>query len=532
MSITVSDCLKLPTFREAQLVGGESGLNRVVTSVSVLEYLSIPALPNELSVGNELLLGGLIWIKDDTELQCRLLRHLHSMGCAGFVLYYLGIFVPNIDEKLIQTANEINFPLISMPFGRMDFRYSDVITDVMELVLMERRQADYFVADTVNRISQLAPQYCTTNAVLRLLSDQFRSTLVFADHEFVQKGAAAWPASSNWNYQGTLDIFKGIHFQENTPSEVTLFRKQIMVWDLPVRSGNRSFHLFIIDEQRTNDFEYIRQAGKALELFLNILNQEAQQEQIDWLIYAILENQPTEINRIVRRKNLDIASLHTICVYQITTPNGQDVTRDRLLDCMRWCKMKMLEHHRRVFVDTYDKYLVGLSDDNIFEEAELFAAQEFITRIHQSGLTVAAAVFQGLDGTAQIRQAYLLIDAGLEAARTIYPEKELFTESEIRFAKSCCNVLAAGEEAVRENIECVKPLQNNADEEDLLKTLSTYLLDAGLNMAQTGELLFIHKNTVNYRIHKIRRLLRCDLSQMPEYFQYYQAVALIRMLRQ
>lgn len=532
MSVTVSDCLKLPTFKEARLVGGEGGQKRIVTAVSVMEYPSIPALTSEMFAGNELILGALTWIKDDIDLQCHLLRHLHSMGCAGFVLYYLGVFVPYLDEKLIQTANEINFPLIVMPFGRMDFRYSDAITDVMEFVFMERSQEGHFVMDIVSRISQLVPQYYTINAVLRLLSDQFRSTLVLSDCDFEQKGAAAWPASGSWNYQGTLDTFKKVHFQKDAPTEVILFRKQIMVWDLPVKSSNQDFHLFVIDEQRTNNLEYIRQAGEALELFLNSWDKEAAYEQREWLVYAILENQPSEINRIIRNQHIDIESIHNLCVYRITAPNGRDVTRERLLDCMRWCKLKMLEHHRKVFVDIYDKYLVSLSDDSIFEETELSSVQELSLQIHQEHLNVAAAVFQGLCGTEQIRQAYLTADTNLDAAQMIYPQKILFSESEIRFAKNCCDILASGEEAVKEKTECIRLLQNKMDEENLLETLSTYLLDAGSNMARTGELLFVHKNTVNYRIHKIRKLLHCDLSQMPEYFQYYQAAALLRILRQ
>lgn len=38
MSVTVADLLKLPSLRNAEVVAGKQGLNRIVTSVSVLEY--------------------------------------------------------------------------------------------------------------------------------------------------------------------------------------------------------------------------------------------------------------------------------------------------------------------------------------------------------------------------------------------------------------------------------------------------------------------------------------------------------------
>lgn len=37
MSITVSDLLRLPSLRQATVIGGHGGLNKIVTSISVLE---------------------------------------------------------------------------------------------------------------------------------------------------------------------------------------------------------------------------------------------------------------------------------------------------------------------------------------------------------------------------------------------------------------------------------------------------------------------------------------------------------------
>ena len=40
----------------------------------------------------------------------------------------------------------------------------------------------------------------------------------------------------------------------------------------------------------------------------------------------------------------------------------------------------------------------------------------------------------------------------------------------------------------------------------------------------------MHKNSVNYRLNKIRNILGSDLSQMPSVFEIYQAAALYRLL--
>ena len=44
MSITVSDCLKLPSLQEANVIAGHGGLDKFVSAVSVLEYARVFAM--------------------------------------------------------------------------------------------------------------------------------------------------------------------------------------------------------------------------------------------------------------------------------------------------------------------------------------------------------------------------------------------------------------------------------------------------------------------------------------------------------
>lgn len=190
MNVTVADCLRLPTLREAQLIAGAKGTDRAVSSVSVLEWPETKLLSNELIIGNELIISALVTIKDDVARQCSVLRHLRSMGAAGLVLFYVGVFIPRIDEALIAVADEINLPLIAMPFGRMDFRYSDVITDVVEYIHNRRMHGNYYATELMNSIALLEPQQRNINTALRLLSDRLHCTLLLTNRYLDRSGAA------------------------------------------------------------------------------------------------------------------------------------------------------------------------------------------------------------------------------------------------------------------------------------------------------------------------------------------------------
>jgi DNA-binding PucR family transcriptional regulator len=48
-------------------------------------------------------------------------------------------------------------------------------------------------------------------------------------------------------------------------------------------------------------------------------------------------------------------------------------------------------------------------------------------------------------------------------------------------------------------------------------------------MQKTGELMFLHKNTVKYRIRTIKELIGSDITKMPGFYDLYLAAAINRL---
>ena len=88
MSVTVADLLKLPSLRNARLAAGRGGLDRPVSSISVLEYADANALQSELFennefYGSEIVITGFTSIPRDVEAQCANIRRLAGAGEVG-----------------------------------------------------------------------------------------------------------------------------------------------------------------------------------------------------------------------------------------------------------------------------------------------------------------------------------------------------------------------------------------------------------------------------------------------------------------
>jgi len=92
-------------------------------------------------------------------------------------------------------------------------------------------------------------------------------------------------------------------------------------------------------------------------------------------------------------------------------------------------------------------------------------------------------------------------------------------------------LIGLGEEKVQE-IMSVLTMHNmdSVQQEELLQTLCVYLLDADMSMQRTAELLFLHKNTIKYRIRHLKQLLHSPITAMPDSAFLYQACALYRIL--
>ena len=89
--------------------------------------------------------------------------------------------------------------------------------------------------------------------------------------------------------------------------------------------------------------------------------------------------------------------------------------------------------------------------------------------------------------------------------------------------------------AIKENVACGRLLHPALDiieqydrenQTDLLNTLKVYL-DNDCNAQKCGRLLFLHRNSLVYRIHRIQEISGCDLSD-PEERSYLRISFLLR----
>ncbi len=522
MSVTVEDLLKLPSLRDAEVIAGRGGLKKIVSSISVSEasdpeILNDAMFHNDVFYGSEIVITGFMNATDDYELQCRNIRRLAEGGEVGLILYYVGVFMKSIDSSLIQVADELDFTLICMPKNRVDLRYSEVICDVMGAIIKDQLSGTSLVVEILERVAKLPQYQQTVDTVVKMLSDRLRATIILADSQLRVLNEAAWPRTSN----GMHAYLKASELPEpsGAPCRFSAVPNGLLYREWIKTEETTNMELFIIRDSEPLGRTELQQASESVQLAVSLWSQQHERMVVAELVKAILLDEPLKMRRLADLFNIDIASVHTMWVFSGGKFSAE--LADAAADCAgRFCKT--------AFADIYDSYLVLFMDGpDTSSDAEILS--EAIKEHLPSG--VCLSTFTNLENPTDVREAYLANKEFLADAKRIQPQRLSFTGDEIVFAKTCRSAIASGEDSVSKVLSPLKALHRRRYSEELELTLSVFLLDSDLSVQVASELLFLHKNTVKYRLKCISDCFGFPIGQMPASYRLFEAIAVRRLLQ-
>lgn len=129
--LTVRELLELPVMQQAKLVSGEQGLDRIVRYIDIWE---VPDIRGWLREGEMILTTGYS-TRNEPALLVGLIEQLALVNGAG-VAIKLERFIDRIPQEMIDKSNEYHVPVIQLPTG---MPYIDITYSVMEQIL--NRQA-------------------------------------------------------------------------------------------------------------------------------------------------------------------------------------------------------------------------------------------------------------------------------------------------------------------------------------------------------------------------------------------------------
>lgn len=285
--------------------------------------------------------------------------------------------------------------------------------------------------------------------------------------------------------------------------------------------------LLIFREGDVPDVVITRQAVEVVQLSVNIWSEKHDRIVIGELVRAILQDEPMKMRRLADIFDVDVASINSM--WLISGETQADAAR--FPEIVETVRRDTEVYSATTIADIYDDQLVlfMIGPGSIQDVRALTEA--IGNELRERGIRATLTRCHALNTTTRVREAFFSHQAGLPAARQIFPGCWAFTLEQINFAQRCQEIIGRGERAVEEALESLSALMTETDETNLLGTLECYLLDADMSVTQAAEKLFLHKNTIKYRIQRIADQLGFVPGRFPETMPLLTACALHRLLR-
>ena len=132
MAVCCKDLLELPSLKKLRLVGGQTGLDRIVRWVHVAD---VPQVTDWVQGGELLFITG-IGIQKDSSSLGQLVHSIYEKRLAGLVVN-IGPYIEKVSDEVAAIADSLSFPVFDLPW---DVKLVDVTADICRMLILNQME--------------------------------------------------------------------------------------------------------------------------------------------------------------------------------------------------------------------------------------------------------------------------------------------------------------------------------------------------------------------------------------------------------
>ncbi len=500
MKVTVADCLELDVFKEAEVLAGKVNLINEVRSVSVLDIRDEKDIGLYAGDPGEILLTGFLGFKDDVKKQCAMVRKIAEKGCAALVVCYVGRGIKFIDGDVIEAAEETMLPLVLLPES---MGYSRAITEIMDKVLYGDNFRNSLISNTVFHLLNFEKHSNFQSAVREAaINNDFQLIILSEDFNPILTVETRHKAT----IADAIKLGKERNVESNSKVYTMIDVNGVLTYWGPVTINNEKYYMFIVDNEDSYTAGEITKLAEIIELAMGM-----------WK-YTPERDAKAEFIKALIRGNKSLA---------YTLKDEARISGDDILSVF-FSKGIGLETESQIFSEfekEEDLNIMKITEgDETYGMILTYGDEEPGKDLKNSCVRLfnklkgnkKARVFHvtGLNGIEGAGDAYRLISESWSFVQNVFPYKRVFTKYELTLVSNCINIQIQGGFVKKNYMELLDPFKEAGESKgrQLLETLETFVLDAGMNSGKTAEFMGIHANTVQYRLKKINEMLGVEIT--------------------
>lgn len=520
--VTFESLLNIQSLKKAILRAGKNGLDRVVTRVNVME---VPDVINWVRPKEFLVTAGYSY-KENPDAFLELIPKLvdHEVSALGIKTKR---FLKSVPQGAINIANQYNFPIVELA---EDTSFSDVVRQVMERVLFHESMDLSLLQKRVHKFTTAILNGARLKELVSLLGGMLKNPIVLIDLSIDE----VIPSEIIDDEQKKLILM----LTENQFSVNSVNEQIIDFFSVPIpgRPANSSFLVLIQADHSLSNVDKLTLERISILLGIEIKNSEAQHlvetKYVDEFLYDLLIGKISSSSDIKLRAKACGVMLSEKSQYIVIILNWGKT--EPLIDKLKLIRDEI--NHAIFFKST--KPFVTITDGQlvmILQENHLTGSliDNFLKRIEMKPLTVHNKLVQFCIGKV-VSEVQQIASSYQEAKRVKRICNICGFDNPIQSLKMLGSyrllyLLEGHDETKKYVSEYINPLiQYDSNKKiDILSTLQAFFKCNG-NLREASKNLFIHYNTLVYRLKKIESILEIDLDDPDVRFQLQIAMKLYR----
>ncbi len=540
---TVQQALSLNPLTQAKVVAGTAGLKRQINHVTVME---VPDLIQWLK-GNDFIITSLYCMKDDPDAQIKLVHDIARLGCAALAVK-TNRYVKDLPTEMKAAANELSFPLIDIP---EHITYIDIINPLMEQLLDHTagvlRQADMAFRWLQEVILSDQGLEAALSTLQRLVGCDL--TLECPELDLVLSA----PKDKEPLTPLGLETIRYLH---NTCHPIFLVRNReginVPSLVIPIMCRSSAYAFLTVENYQHNPglsatSQAILDHGTALmatEIMKLHSRAELERQHVNSFVEELITQDfksDTAMMERARYLGLNLTQPCLPIVFDVDqfwrSIEQAELTEEKVqilkLRLQRDLNSYLKAHSSLPFVvaQRSDSLVIltiwpqGESSDTIIAAAYKMA-QDILLHLKRAFPTLhfTGGIGQPYTGIRNVGKSFSQARQAILFGRQAHGRRQVFCYSQLGVYRLLCSHSDQDELLALRN-EILGPLAvyDKKQSTNFIETLAAYFRH-NEDINATAKALFVHPNTVRYRLERVAELLNCDLSSTDQRFQIYLAL--------
>ncbi|WP_458461774.1 PucR family transcriptional regulator [Paenibacillus sp.] len=546
------DLLNNGIYDDARVITGHKGLVREVQTVNIMDCPDIIRFLRP----NELLLTNGFFMKQQPEMFIHLIKDMQRLHCSGLAIKTKRFELP-IPDEILWEADRIEFPIIEISDVRLSL--GEILQRSTSVILNNKSDELQYALSVHKKFSEIIMRGNGISGIIESLCKLFSSPVILLNNK--------WQTISAPNQNaGVAELITSavatLHDLSDTSRPTSLclinssFRERCCMLIYPVKTYRHEGYLlsFHSPDQWTGLY------GLTLEQASNVIGMEMTKSQavkersrryknefFSDLIEGYITSEQEALNRgkrygliqgracvVLAMRNDEVHYMH----HRFPKYEGSAIQKgDSIME-----QEEHYEHIKRLFgalehsfvmFTKHDTYCLLLSiPESGWDEAKLTEQVSGILKQlhHETGLCLSVGIGKQATNVLGVRHSYT---EGVNALQFGYRlKRKQFVQSYQAKDIGYLFHMLPQDELKQFHDATLNGLLQIADEheqKELLRTLNAFY-DTQCQLVETSKQLFVHRNTVVYRLEKCEKLLGVKLKDPAESLRIRIAIAIEPLL--